>query len=121
MEKFIELLKDRMALLVLPAAIFATAIFPAAALADEECALDVGRGRGGEGDPLDTNDIGGDDDPDDAVHEYNSILGSGSGLLERMLRSSRIIVVPQYNGSILSIQFIILSDSGESTWGRNAK
>ena len=121
MEKLIILLKERMTSLVLPVAIFAGLIFPVAALADEEMALDVGHGRGGEGDPLDTNDIGGGDDPGDDVRDTDSFLDSGSDLIERMWRAGRIMIVPQYKGSILTIDFIILSDSGDATWGRNAK
>ena len=121
MEKLLNLLKERMTALLLPLVILAGAILPTMATAGDEMALDTGRRGGGEGDPLDTNDAGGGDDPTDEVHNSTTTIGTGFDLLGHMMRSGRIMVVPHYNGSIFTLEFIILSDSGHSAWGRNAK
>lgn len=121
MEKLITLLKEHIAALVLPLVILVGAILPTMATAGDELALDRGRRGGGEGDPLDTNDAGGGDDPSDEVQDSTATIGTGFDLLDQLMRSGRIMIVPQYNGSVFTLKFIVMSDSGHSAWGRNAK
>lgn len=122
MENLIKYLKERTAVLLLPAVLLAAGIFPSAAVADGELALDTGGRRGGhEGDPLDGNEPDGDPASGDDVHDTAGLLGSKDDFLSRLMRSTNVLLVPQYNGSILTFRVIFLADSGEVVEGRYAQ
>ncbi len=122
MANLIKYLKERTAFLLLPAVLLAAGIFPSLAAADGELALDTGRRGGGlEGDPLDGNEPDGDptsgDDVDDTVGKFSS----NEDFLSRLMRSTNVLLVPQYNGSILTFRVIFLAESSEVVEGRYAQ
>ena len=122
MDNFIKYLTERMAVLVLPAVLLAAALFPFTAVADGELALDTGgRGGGLEGDPLDGNEPDGDPAGGDDIHDTAGTFDSGNDFLIRIMRSTNVLIVPQYNGSILTFRVIFLSEAVEVVGGRYAQ
>ena len=123
MENLIKYLTERTALFLLPAVLLAAGLFPTSAAADGEFALDTGgRGGGGlEGDPLDGNEP--DDDPNngDDVHDNAGKFDSNNDFLSRLMRSTNVLFVPQYNGSILTFRVIFLAEAREVVEGRYAR
>lgn len=102
-------LLGRLLTLILPAAMLATVLPPVAVLADDEMAMDTGHRSGREGDPLDTNDAGGDGDGD--VHDTDGLRSGSTSLIDLVLRSTRVLLVPQYNGATITFKLIFLSDA----------
>ncbi len=122
MDNLIKKLTERVAVMLLPAMLLAAGIFPSTAAADGELALDTGgRGRGLEGDPLDGNEPDGDPTSGDDIHDTTGKFGSGDDFLSRIMRSTNVLLVPQYNGSILTFKVIFLSETIEVVEERYAQ
>jgi len=124
MNKPLNLLSERLAALLLALAFAVTALFPFVAWAEglgERNVERIGSKPGARtGDPLDTNDTGGDDD-DDNVQGADSIFSSPDDTWRRILPSSRVVFVPQYNGTILLFKVILISDAVPIVEDRDAK
>ena len=114
---------DLMLTRLLPIVFIVTLLIPALALADEELGLrmDLPDGLGREGDPLDGNEPNDDPTGDDDVRNAYGTWSSSQSIFGRMLRSHRVVFVPQFNGSNLSFRLIILSDYRELTRQRYGK
>jgi len=112
---------QRVAALGLLVAVALVAFLPVSALADGELELDVGHGHGSgrEGDPLDTNDAGGNPDPGDDVQDTTG--SSSRSLLGIDFWSTRVLIVPQYNGTTITFQVIILSEASDFLEGPHAR
>ncbi len=111
MEKLIEYLTKRMASLVLPFALLSAAFFPCLAQAEGELMLDRGGLDRQEGDPLDGNEPDGDPTGGDDIHDTTGTLDSRRGFFSLILRSTRVLLVPQYNGSTLTFKIIFLAEA----------
>lgn len=110
MEKLIDVLKSRLVAFILPISLLVATLFPVLAAADGELALDTGHGGGGrEGDPLDTNDAGGDGSSGDDIQDTAKFDGASS-LLGRIVGSSRVLVIPQFSGNFISLRIMVLAD-----------
>ena len=122
MENLIKYLTERTAVFLLPAVLLAAGLFPNSVAADGELALDTGgRGGGREGDPLDGNEPDGDPADGDDIHDTAGILSSKGDFLSRLMRSTNVLFIPQYNGSILTFRVIFLAESSEVVEGRYAR
>lgn len=122
MNKLLTIVRDHLTDLALPIAMLVAAMVPtlalspAAAWAGDSSQLDLGRhggGRGGEGDPLDTNDADGEGDPGDVQNSSSSWFGTGGGDVVRISPTTRFLLVPRYNGKSLSFEVIILDAEGK--------
>lgn len=123
MSKMIEDLMGHLAALALSVVFAVAALFPLSALAEQPFAMDTGHRGGGSrtGDPLDTNDADDDGDSGDDPQDNNSHIGSRDDWGSLILRSSRVLLVPQYNGAILTFKIIVLPDASVSVERRDAK
>ena len=122
MENLIKYLTERTAVFLLPAVLLAAGLFPTSAAADGEFALDTGgRGGGHEGDPLDGNEPDGDPTSGDDVHDTAGKFSSNDDFFSRLMRSTNVLFVPQYNGSILTFRVIFLAEAREVVEGRYAR
>jgi len=120
MEKLINGLKKWMAVLVLPCAAILAAFFPGTVRADDPLAMPWDRDERRTGDPLDTNDVGDNDSNDDDFQQDFGTSSSGK-FVDLMIRSTNVLFVPQYNGSILTFRFIILFENGDEVEIRHAE
>ncbi len=111
MEKLIEYLTERMASLVLSFALLSAAFFPCLAQADGEFMLDRGDLDRIEGDPLDGNEPDSDPTGGDDIHDTSGALDSERDFFNLILQSTRVLLVPQYNGSTLTFKIIFLAEA----------
>ncbi len=108
MEKFLESLWQRVTVIGFTVAFLAIALLPMRVLAEGEFQLDVGHGGGREGDPLDTNDAGGDDGTRDDIEDTAG--SSRYDLFGGDIWSSDILLVPQFDGTgLITFRIIFLS------------
>ncbi len=122
MESILKYLTERRAAIVLPMVLLAAGLFPHTVLADGEMGLDTrGRGGGREGDPLDGNEPDGDPTGGDDIHDTAGKFGFGDGLISQIMRSTNVLLVPQFNGSVLTFKVIHLSKTIEVVEGRYAQ
>ncbi len=116
MTKTIAHALERLAFLVLSFAIFTVSLFPVLSFADDGLRTELPSRARGEGDPLDTNDANdGDEDPD-AVRD--SAAFARDSVFDRLIGATKILLVPQYNGSVLTFRIVAWS---EITGPRDAK
>ena len=124
MNKPLNLLSERVVALMSALAFAVTALFPFVAWAEPPSAVNIGRmgNKPGArtGDPLDTNDTGGDA-ADDNVQDTSSYDSARDDTWRRILPSSRVVFVPQYNGTTLLFKVIFISDTGRIVEHRDAK
>ena len=124
MNKPLNLLSERVVALMSALAFAVTALFPFVAWAEPPSAVNIGRmgNKPGArtGDPLDTNDTGGDDTNDNA-QGTNSYDPARDDTWRRILPSSRVVFVPQYNGTTLLFKVIFISDTGRIVEDSDAK
>lgn len=123
MSKMIEDLMGHLAALALSVVFVLAALFPLSALAEDPFAMDTGHRGGGvrTGDPLDTNDADDDTDPGDDRQDNSIHSGSRDDWGSLILRSSRILLVPRYNGATLIFEIIVLPEASVSLEPRDAK
>ena len=121
MEKLLDHVFARMAAALIVVLMLAALMVPTSVMAEGEMGLDTGHARGRVGDPLDTNDAGGDDDSDDQIQDTAGKADSGSRIFDRILSSSQVLLVPQYNGNTITFKLIILSDALQFVEMRYAK
>jgi hypothetical protein len=112
-------LVGRLLTLMLPASMLAAVLPPVTVLADDEMAVDANHRSGREGDPLDTNDAGGGGDGD--VHDTDGARGGSASLIDQVLRSTRVLLVPQYNGATVTFKLIFLSEAAAPVEAGHAK
>lgn len=123
MTKLLNLLSERLIALMLALAFAVTALFPFVAWADRPGERNIGalgnKPGARTGDPLDTNDAGGDDSDDNV--QGNSVISSPGDTWKHILRSRRIVLVPQYTGTTVVFKIILLPDPDRSAEDSDAK
>ena len=88
----------------------ATFLIPADALAYKEIAIGGGGTGGGEGDPLDTNDVGGGGDGSDIHDEDGSSVVRDPLVIGAL--GFRIMMVPEYLAGKIVFRIVIINLRG---------
>ena len=123
MNKLLNILSERASALLLAIVFAVAALFPLTAWAERPGERNDPRGNkpgGSTGDPLDTNDSGGDDGDGD-IQSNHGVGSASDDSWFRILGSPRIVFLPQYDGTILNFKVFILSDAAHVVEDSDAK
>ena len=112
MKKLLSFWSGRLLLMLFPAALVASFLVPADALAKRVMSGGCGYRGGSEGDPLDNNDYGGGGSGGGDVHNTGAPApDSSSYILE--LQRFQILLIPEYVGGTLTFRIMVVDKADQ--------
>jgi hypothetical protein len=114
MSQLIDRWPGRLLALFLPLVLMFALLLPGQALAKKLVGVEGGGNGGGgsEGDPLDSNDYGGDGSDDE--YEQSGAGDASSGWLFLPILDLKILLVPEYEGGTLNFRVIVIQEEASS-------